>query len=311
MSATVLVLGAKGRFGRAAVAAFGAAGWTVRALVRAGPDQPWPDVETVLGDALAPKDVVRAARSCDVIANAVNPPYRQWAKVVPGLTRSVIAAASETGATVMIPGNVYPYGAGMPTRLQESTPHRPTTPQGRVRTSLEAAYRSASEQGRIRAILLRGGDFIEGARTGNWFDGQVMAGLARGRMMYPGPHDLVHAWAYLPDMARAGVALADRRAGLAAYAEFGFAGYSLTGAELRAHAEAIIGRRLKMDSAPWPMIRLLGLVSGDLRAVAQMSYLWRTPHQIDGAHLAAAVPDFRDTPVREGLGNAIEALMRS
>jgi nucleoside-diphosphate-sugar epimerase len=262
------------------------------------------------GDALKPEDIRQAAAGCEVIVNAVNPPYRHWAAVVPRLTRAVIAAAADTGSTVVIPGNVYPYGAGMPETLLESTPHRPTTLQGRIRVSLEAAYRGACEAGRLRAILLRGGDFIEGARTGNWFDGQIMAGLSRGRMLYPGPRDLAHAFAYLPDMARAAADLCGLRAGLPPWSEFGFAGYTITGAELHAHAEAIVGRKLKIATAPWPMIRALGLVNGDMRAVAAMSYLWRVPHRLSGEKLAATLPHYRDTPVREGLAQAIEALLQ-
>ena len=311
MTGKVLVLGGGGRFGRAAIEAFRQAGWGVRSLVRQASAAPSPDVDRVSGDALDPPAVIAAARGADVIVNAVNPPYAQWADVVPRLTRSVLAAAAQTGARVLIPGNVYVYGAGMPDILTEATPHRPTTLQGKIRMQMEEAYRSACQRGEARVILLRGGDFIEGVRSGNWFDSQIMAQLAKGRILYPGPLGLSHAWAYLPDMARAGVMLAQRYADSEAFLEAGFAGYAFTGQDLVDMTSAIMRRRLKTTRAPWGMIRMLGLINGDMRAVADMSYLWRTPHRIDGRHLASLLPDYRDTPLQEAMSVSITSLLTS
>ncbi len=169
-----------------------------------------------------------AAAGCEVIVNALNPPYTRWRHELPRLTANVITAAKSSGATVMIPGNVYHYGAAMPARLAEDTPAAPTTRKGRLRAEMERAYEQASAEG-VRTIILRAGDFIERQRTGNWFDSHTAADVGAGRVMYPGPLDRLHAWAYLPDMARAIALLADKRAGFAAFEEFGFPGYALTG----------------------------------------------------------------------------------
>lgn len=146
-SQTVLVLGARGRFGRAAVAAFSQAGWQVRAFVRSGrqPERAFRG-ETINGDAFDPGDVVAAANGANVIVHALNPPYPRWRRDLPRLTKSVLAAAHASGATVMIPGNVYNYGAGMPETLLEETPHRPTTRKGALRESMEATFRDAANR---------------------------------------------------------------------------------------------------------------------------------------------------------------------
>ena len=41
--------------------------------------------------------------------------------------------------------------------------------------------------------------------------------------------------------------------------------------------------------------------------VAEMAYLWRTPHAIDGAKLAAALPGFQATPLDEAIADALGA----
>ncbi len=305
MLGKLVVLGAKGRFGRAAMDAFLASGWRVRAFARS-----WTGVaqragvERVAGDAFDAGALTAAAEGCDVIVNALNPPYPQWKRDLPRLTASVIEAAKASGATVMIPGNVYNYGEGMPERLAENTPHAPSTRKGRLREEMEQAYARAGGDG-VRAIVLRAGDFIERQKTGNWFDTYIAANAAKGRVVYPGPLGRVHAWAYLPDMARAMAGLAEKRADFTAFEQFGFPGYALTGRALIDAMMRVSGRPLKVKTMPWPMIRLLGLVAPQMREVAEMSYLWRTPHAIDGAKLAGVLPDFKATPLETAIADAL------
>ncbi len=308
MTGQVIVLGAKGRFGRAAVAAFLAAGWRVRALARDWGGAPPGSGETrVEGDAFSGSSLSEAAAGCDVMINAVNPPYPRWSRDLPRITSCVIDAAKHTGATVMVPGNVYNFGAAMPVRLDATTPQRARHRKGRQRITMERAYADAAKHG-VRTIILRGGDFFEGVKSGNWLEDHIIAHIGRGKVMYPGPLDRVHAWAWLPDMARAMVGLAQRRAGLAGFADIGFPGYAITGRELVDALERVTGARLKINTMPWPLIGLLGLVNAQMREVAEMAYLWRVPHAIDGARLAGILPEFKPTPLQEALAAALASL---
>lgn len=305
MSRSVIVLGASGRFGRAATAAFVAAGWQVRMFARAAPVSGTPSgTDLVLGDAFDPDALRAACVGSAVIVNALNPPYQRWPVDMPRLTHSVLEAARASGATVMIPGNVYNYGANMPDVLFEDTPHRPTTKKGRLREDMERAYTAAADDG-VQTIILRAGDFIERARTGNWFDTYIAGKVASGRVTYPGPLDRVHAWAYLPDMADAMVGLAEQRAGLAKFAVFGFEGLGLSGAELIGAMERAAGRPLKVRAMPWRMMALLGTVIPSIREVIEMRYLWDVPHAVDGARLAGLLPGLRRTPLEQVLGDVL------
>lgn len=302
MPGEVIILGAKGRFGRAAVEAFVDLGWRVRGFARSWVGTTAPrGVDRVSGDAFDAGAVTGASQGCDVIVNALNPPYPRWVCDVPRLTASVVEAAKQSGATVMIPGNVYNYGAGMPERLREDTPHLPTSRKGWLREAMEGSYARAG----VQTIILRAGDFIEREKTGNWFDSYVAANVAKGRVVYPGPLDQLHAWAYLPDMGRAMAALAEKRNQLGRFETFGFPGFGLTGGDLVKELERVCGRKLRVKGLPWPMVRLLGLAMPQMREVAEMSYLWRVPHGIDGAKLAATLPDFQGTPLRQALADAV------
>lgn len=283
MTGTALILGATGRFGRNATEAFGAAGWHVRVFDR-GRD-----------------DLERAARGADVIVSAWNPPYPEWRRLVPGLHRRVIEAARRSGATVILPGNVYVFGPDVPAPWSEMSPHRAFNPLGRVRIELEEAYRASG----VRTIALRAGDFLDSAPSGNWFDRIMVAKLDKGILVWPGEPDIPRAWAFLPDLCRAAVELAGIRAELPRFCDVPFPGYTLTGDEIAQHLGHLTGRPVRLRRMSWLPFRLARPFWPMGRCLLEMRYLWNTPHRLDGARFSALCPGFHATPPAEALSAAI------
>lgn len=311
---SVLVLGATGRLGTAAVAAFAAAGWRVLAQSRRAPGS-LPDGATGLDVALEDGETLAArAAGVGVVVHAVNPPYAEWERRMLPLARRGLDVADRLGALFMLPGNVYGYGAGMPAVLREDTPERPTTGKGRLRVALEAEIRDRARSGGPRAVVLRAGDFY-GAGRGSWFDLAVVRSLRAGKLVYPGPLDVPHPWAYLPDLARAFVAVAGRAGGGApapAFQSLHFAGHALTGAALLGLVQDAAGdiglrpaRGWRRGGMPWTLIRAMGVFAPGMRAIAEMSYLWRVPHALDGSLLSAQAGEPDETPPRLALRQAL------
>jgi nucleoside-diphosphate-sugar epimerase len=292
---SVLILGARGRFGDAAVQAFAQAGWQVwaQARPRAGDDTPAPRGVTRLAVPLDDTEALaRAAAGARVVVHAVNPVYTDWqAQALPAL-RPAMAVARRLGARLMLPGNVYAYGTQLPARLHEATPIAPDTPHGRIRAEMEATLEADTG---LRSTVIRAGDFF-GHGQGSWLDLLIAKQLANGRLAYPGPLDRVHAWAYLPDLAQAFVAVAERSDAGAPFETLHFAGHAVTGAAFIAALQQAAGslglapaQGWRVGGFPWPLIRLAGLVWPMGRALARMSYLWQRPHALDGTRLAARV----------------------
>ncbi len=301
MTDKVLILGANGRFGRATHKAFSDAGWDVTALVRPGKSHTGKTIEA---DASDPDALAAAAKGFDVIVNALNPPYHKWTEMLPVLTASVIAAARTSGATVLIPGNVYNFGTNPPSLLSTETPQAAAKGKGALRVEMERSFRDAPS---IRTIILRGGDFIEAEKTGNWFDGQITNKVDKGVITYPGPTDQIHAWAYLPDMARAAVELCEIRETLPRFADVPFAGFALTGDELITAIEAATDNTLKVKTIPWGIMSAVGLFSPVIREVIAMRYLWNKPHQLDGRALDTLLPDFKPTPLNVAMQQVLHS----
>jgi len=284
MAKTALILGATGRFGRNAADAFTAAGWTVRRFDRRN-DNLWD-----------------AAWGVDLIVNGWNPPYPRWQAELPGQIAQIVEVARASGATLLQPANVYVFGEGATEQLAEDTPHAAANPLGRLRVEMEAMLRSSG----LRVILLRAGDYIDTEPSGNWFDRILTANLDKGRLTYPGPDDRPHAWAYLPDLARAAVALAEKRAELAQFEEVPFHGYTLTGAELAQALSRATGREVRAQRMSWLPLKMAQPFWPMARYLIEMRYLWEMPHHLDGAKFNRLLPEFEPTPLHRALASALD-----
>lgn len=310
----VLVLGANGRFGLAAAKAFAAAGWHVLAQVRRDAASGMPARAELVR---APLESLAAALAGgplpSVVVHAVNPIYTRWDEEALPAARAGMDLAERLGARFMLPGNVYNYGEAMPPVLDEATPQRPTAAKGRIRAEMEAELERRAEAGRLRSTVITAGDFY-GDGSGSWFDLAIVKPITKGHLDYPGDLDTMHAWAYLPDLARAFVAVAEAPR-LAAFERFTFAGHALTGRDFLAAVERAAeslglapARGWKHGRMPWPLIRALGIVVPLWRELARMSYLWRVPHALAGKKLAARCPALTTTPLDEAMAASLVAL---
>lgn len=286
MTQTVLILGATGRFGRHCASAFAASGWQLRRFDRAR------------------DDLAQAARGVDVIVAGWNPPYQNWAAEVPALHEQVRQAALANDATVILPGNVYVYGPDAPFGWTAETPHLAWNPLGRIRAQMEAAYRDAG----VRTILLRAGDFLDTEASGNWFDKVMAPKLPKGILTYPGRPDAQHAWAYLPDLARAAVALADKRAAMPRNLDLPFPGYTLTGQQLADALAQALAQPVQLRHMSWGPLHLMRPFMPMMKHLFEMRYLWDLPHQLDGAAFQNYLPEFIPTPVEHALQQATRHL---
>ena len=311
---TVLVLGATGRFGAAAVQAFAAAGWRVLAQMRRAPSAPLPSGASALVIGLQdPADVAAHAAGASVVVHAVNPLYADWEAQALPAARQGMDIALRLGARFMLPGNVYNFGEGMPALLDVGTPEQPTSTKGRIRCEIEAQMAARAAQG-LQSVVIRAGDFF-GAGTGSWLDQAIVKDLPCGRLVYPGPLHLTPAWAYLPDLARAFVAVAQQPAPAAGLERLHFAGTTLTGHELLAALEdaaASLGiapaEGFRHAGLPWALIRLGSVFVPAWRGLAEMAYLWRVPHALDGRALAQRVGPLPAPPLAEALRRSLTDL---
>ena len=307
MPSTVLILGAAGRIGQVIALAFANAGWQVRAQARKALPaalQSHTRVQAVTFDATDVSALTSAAHGTSVIVNALNPTHADWDRLALPLADGALAIARASGALLMLPGNVYNFGREMPALLTPATPEVGNTPKARIRIEMERRLAAAASVG-VDSVVIRAGDFFGGPGRGTWFDMALLTRLAKGRFVYPGPMDAAHAWAYLPDLAQVFVRVAERRAQLRGHQRLHFAGHTLTGQNLRAALEQVVGRPLRPAGLPWPLIRLAAPFVPMWRELLVMRYLWQRPHALDDAALRALIGSVPQTPLPQALRSAL------
>ena len=145
----------------------------------------------------------------------------------------------------------------------------------------------------MRAVVIRGGDFF-GSGSGSWLDQAMAKDIAQGKLAYPGALDLPHAWAYLPDMARSFVRVAQQRDQLPAFETLHFAGHTLTGQDwvdaltpiAREQGWLAADAVLRVGGMPWPLIGAVSPFVPTFAALFEMRYLWRRPHALVNRRMA-------------------------
>jgi nucleoside-diphosphate-sugar epimerase len=245
------------------------------------------------------------------VVHAANPPgYRNWKGLALPMLESTIAAARAVGARIVFPGTVYNFGPDAFPLLGESSPQRPLTRKGAIRVAMEQRLEQAAEVG-VNVLIVRAGDFFGGHSTGNnWFGHLVKPGKPFRSVIYPGQHDVGHAWAYLPDLAETIARLLDRTADLQPFEVFHFGGhYFERGVDLAEATRRAAGAPdAPIRSFPWFAVYLAAPFVETLREMLEMRYLWSSSVQLDSRKLVAFLGQEPHTPVERALRETLDCL---
>ena len=203
----------------------------------------------------------------------------------------------------------------MPALLREDAAQAVSTVMGRTRIALEQQLGRATQDGAMKAVVIRAGDFFGGG-TGSWFDQLMVKNLRYGKFTYRGPLEVPTAWACLPDLASTFVEVAARRDQLPAFETLHFAGHSLTGQHWAEVLTAVAREQgwlprsapLRTASLPLPLLRLGGLVMPTWAALSDTLYLWRTPHRLANDRLIALIGQEPHTPLPQAVRHALADL---
>jgi nucleoside-diphosphate-sugar epimerase len=280
MTHTYVIVGA-GPVGRHTAEVLRDRGEEVRLVTRSGRVQ-LDGVESVAADASDPTQLTGLASGAAALFNCANPTdYTTWEQVWPPLAESLLTAAERTGATLVTASCLYPYG---PTDapMVEGQPDAATDHKGRLRAGMWAEARSRHEAGRLRAVEVRGADYVGAGVGGNGHVTRHLATATKGKAAWViGRPDLPHTWTDVSDMARTLAAVADRPD------TWGRVWHAPSNAP-RTQREALTDvlaagghAPVAVRSIPMPVLRGLALVNPLMREIAELSYMWTRAYVLD------------------------------
>ena len=169
---------------------------------------------------------------------------------------------------------LYPYG---PTDapMVEGQPDAATDHKGRLRAGMWAEARSRHEAGRLRAVEVRGADYVGAGVGGNGHVTRHLATATKGKAAWViGKPDLPHTWTDVADMARTLAAVADRPD---TWGQVWHAPSNAPRSQRQALTDVLAAgghAPVAVRSIPMPVLRGLALVNPLMREIAELSYMW-------------------------------------
>lgn len=225
------------------------------------------------------------AKGADALYNCVNPRYHRWTQDWPPMAASFLGAAEDTGAVLVILGNLYGYGP-VDGPMTEDLPLAATGTKGRIRAKMWNDALAAHQAGRVRTTELRASDYYGPHSTDQAYIGQarfVKPLLEGKRVPYFSDPSVPHAWTYLPDVAKAlAIAGTDERA-------WGRPWHVPTGPAVstRAVAErlcALAGAPApRIYEVPRPIFTAMGVLSPMAKELRETRYQFDRPYVLDSS----------------------------
>jgi nucleoside-diphosphate-sugar epimerase len=279
-----------GSVGRAIAARLMAEGREVIvAQRRAPPDLPKGAIFAPT-DALDRDAVIKAVRDAGQLVVAIGFAYSGviWREAWPKAMGNFVAACKATGGRMVFIDNLYMYGP-QTEPLVETMPLTDTGWKPAARSAATRIWMDAAAKGEALITALRAPDFY-GPGVGNSFLGDTSIGkFAKGKpAVFVCSPDVLHDYAYVPDIARAATTLL-----AAPDSAFGQAWHvpcapTRTTRDILAIAAETLGVKLRISAMPAWMLGPSAMFSPVLRELIEMRFQWDRPYHVDASRFAAA-----------------------
>jgi nucleoside-diphosphate-sugar epimerase len=274
-----VIVGA-GAVGSATALLLAQRGERVRLVTRHGSGPEHQGIERIAADATDAARLTEIATGAAALYNCASPLYHQWFTDWPPLAAAFLTAAERTGAVYAGMSNLYGYGpvdGPITPRLPIAAKHAKL----RLRAEMWTDALAAHQAGRIRAVEVRGSDYIEANSILATVIGKPV--LAGKRAYAPGPLDVLHSWTSIHDCAKTLVAVAaDERA----YGQVWFAPTNppLTVRQLATRFARVNGApRARLTPIPYPVMWVSGLFSPLIKELRTTRYQFNRPFVIDSS----------------------------
>jgi nucleoside-diphosphate-sugar epimerase len=200
--------------------------------------------------------------------------------------------------------NLYAYGPGA-SPMAEGSAQRARDRKGRTRGAMADSLLAAHHAGQLEVVIGRASDYFGPHAENSGITALAIEPVTgAGKLRWMGSLDAPHSCAYLPDIARAYVALGTA-------AQVGGRIWHLP------HAPAVTGREfLELVNAALPEPRRISVIGTPMLALAApvhrisreslaIAYQWTAPFVVDDSAFRARFPEFEVTPLDRAVADTV------
>jgi nucleoside-diphosphate-sugar epimerase len=303
----VAVLGS-GAVGRETAKILAARGDVARLVQRHAPAGLPEGAQFAAADALDRDSLRGACRGASALICCIGFRYdsRVWEASWPRAMANMLDVCAEQGARFVFADNLYMYGP----QNQPLTEDLPLTNYGRkprLRAAITRQWIVAHRGGRVEAVAVRASDFY-GPEVGTSVLSEYgVKRLVAGKpALVPYSPEHPHDFTYVPDFARALVALLDAPSDAYGQAWHSPNAPTKTLRQLLARSAELIGVAPRMTVLPRAVVALLGLFDRTIYELAEMRFQSDRPYLVDSSKFAGRFA-LAPTPFDEGMRATIAA----
>jgi len=240
-------------------------------------------VEQVSIDVRDADAVARVTAGATSVYHCVNPLYFEWPELLVPMARGIVEGTARSGARLVVLDNLYMYGDT--SHMHEGSPNNPRSKKGALRVEAANVMLEADRRGDLKVAIGRAADFFGPRATlgtifGDRFYRRVLSGKPGESF---GDPDMLHSYAYTPDVATALVALGtspDTRGIYMLPVQPAESTRQVIGRFYRA-----LGKDLGVGRLPTWVLRALGVFNPLVREVVEMIYQWEQPYVLDDTRI--------------------------
>jgi nucleoside-diphosphate-sugar epimerase len=283
MTTQLITIFGYGPTGEATAERLRARGTPIRVVQRQRPENLPAGVEFMACDVLDAGQVHAAMAGATQAVVTVGFEYKGsvWERAWPKAMANLLAAAEANATRIVQVDNLYMYGP-QTAPIREDMPLTRYGRKPRARAKATRMWMEAAQTRRVWWASLRAPDFygagVDRSHIGATGLALVAQGKAANLLMEP---DMPHAFAYVPDIARAAVTLLD-----APDEDFNQAWHvpcapTRTPRELLQIGAEAVGKKLKVAALPSWSLPVIGLVVPFIRECVEMQFTWNRPYHVD------------------------------
>ncbi|MEI9992729.1 MAG: NAD-dependent epimerase/dehydratase family protein [Rhizomicrobium sp.] len=300
MTGLTVVLGF-GAAGRATTQALLARGSEVCVAQRRRPLDLPPQAKFRPCDILDAGAVRRAVEGASQVVLAVGFPYdtRVWRAVWPKTITNVIDGCAASGARIVFVDNLYMLGPQSEPR-REDMALTDVGAKPAILSEVTRIWSAAATAGRVRIASLRCTDFYGPGVGVSHLGASGFGRLAQGKpAFFLAPPDTPHDFAYVPDIARAVLALLDAPDDAFGQVWNMPCAPTRTPRQILKMGADVLGVKPRLYAVPLRLLPLLGIVAPFLREVADVGFTWDRPYVVDSRKFMTRF-GFDPTPLEVG-----------